>query len=249
MRNALLLSTAVVVLIATGVAGHYVGEWWEGEEARGPRPDSSEVGRQMSWSDLVDATMPEEVTTYQTPDAGATRTECFQLPQPLWPDTWTETHRRPTGGERAPGRRSSGARPTGSNAAPRFAPPSVSYEPSTPSGGRGYVIIPTTAGSPRLSVGPSEVVASGFLPDGTGRTWTYDVPKPDWQVWLDAGAGLSSDLVPLTAGRIRGVHLESDARIWLRYNRLRSYVGAGLDGGRVVGRVGIRTRFLSYSWN
>jgi len=73
--------------------------------------------------------------------------------------------------------------------------------------------------------------------------------RSDWQVWVDAGVDLSSDLVPLTGGRVRGVHLESDARLWLRYKRLRSYVGAGLDGGRVVGRVGIRTRFLSYSWN
>lgn len=247
MRNALLLAAAVVVLVATGVVGHYVGEWWEGGEARPARPDSSEVGQEMTFSDLVEATMPEEVTTYQSPDSGATRTECFQLPQPLWPDTSTETHRRPTGGKGAPGRRSSDAKPTDSSDAPRLGQPSVSYERFTPSVGRGYVIIPTTGGSPRLSVGASEVVASGFLPDGTGRTWTYDVPKPDWQVWVDAGAGLSSDLV--TAGRVRGVHLESDARLWVRYKRLRSYVGAGLDGGRVVGRVGIRTRFLSYSWN
>jgi hypothetical protein len=66
MRNLILLGAAVVVLVATALAGHYVGNWWEGKE-KPPRPvviDTSTSSRTIPQPepDL----RPQVVTLYDT---------------------------------------------------------------------------------------------------------------------------------------------------------------------------------------
>jgi hypothetical protein len=43
-----------------------------------------------------------------------------------------------------------------------------------------------TTGRPSLSVGTEEVTLSGYLPDGRGRQWTYDLPQDEWGVGLES---------------------------------------------------------------
>jgi hypothetical protein len=49
--------------------------------------------------------------------------------------------------------------------------------------GPAFATIPMLGGgSPSLSVGPEQVTLSGYLPDGRGRQWTYDIPQPTWAI-------------------------------------------------------------------
>jgi len=131
--------------------------------------DTVRVEAPLTPSEILDATTPTQVTEYDTSE---TRTQCIEVP------TWLATH-------------------TTTNASSRPAPASDSVALSGAlssrlrkplsqmrggASGPPYAITPMTTGRPSLSVGSSEVTLSGYLPDGRGRQWTYDIPQETWSI-------------------------------------------------------------------
>jgi len=151
---------------------------WVASEPKAPQPDTVTVSEPLAPSDLLGATTPGQVTEYDTSE---TRTDCIEVPTWLSRSVTSESQPR-TGQATSADTAGAWLSPQGTR--------SVLF--SERSDGPSFVTIPTTSGSPRLSVGSDEVQLQGYLPDsGAGREWTYDIPQDQW------GAGLRGDL---TAG-------------------------------------------------
>jgi hypothetical protein len=202
MRNAVLAGASAILLLAAAVAGHYVGQWWEGEQ-KPPRPvviDTTMSDRTIPQPEPVK--WPDKVTLYAPVET--TAVETVRMPVPIDMEMKGVIGQRPITRE-----------------------------------DRWF-------GADRLQLtyfDPSRGPSGGYVRE------SYSLPKPRWQVRIDAGVETTASLVPATRGRISGLALRPDVKAWLRYRRLRGYVGAGLRGAEPIGMVGIRTRILSYSWD
>jgi len=173
---------AAVALVAYTWFVVIVNDWMEPERAPAT-PDTVTQQREATWDDMVDATMPDQVTTFKEPDSSDTQTECFEALTWLFQSTTSSAQSKmTTPTETAP----KNSRDTAGSL--RSTPKPNARTFSSVSVGPPYVIIPTTSGSPTLSVGSRQVTLSGVLPTGAGRTWTYDVPTERNRVSLRARA-------------------------------------------------------------
>ena len=178
IEKAAYLWGAVALVAYTGLVV-MVDDWMEPQRAPAT-PDTVTQQREATWGDMVDATMPDQVTTYEAPDTSDTQTECFQMP--LW---MVDTRRSGT----ATGSTTTAGPIPNAGDTSRVSDTSAALsrtETSLPnlSAGPTYAITPLMNGSPSLSVGSNQVVLSGVLPTGEGRTWTYDVPTERNRVGL-----------------------------------------------------------------
>ena len=197
--------------------------------------DTVTVDRAIGMDDLAEATTPNEVATYEAPDSSDTQTECFQAP------TWLQSTASP-----APSKTTT---PTAT--APKAFPDTAEGLSSTPkpsagasssvSAGPAYAIIPTTDGSPSLSVASSEVVLTGTMPGGEGRKWAYDVPQPTWRLNASAEAyaarGVAMGTTTLTVGRRWGpawVHVGPVAMGGIMGDRANASVGVSVGVGATL---------------
>jgi len=157
----------LVLVLAVASVGYYAGQS-TAPQPDALAPDTVTVAEPMAPSDLLDATTPTQVTTYEAPDTSDTRTECIEVPTWMQPFSISDTGRAST-------------TPSGTHGASLgMTQPAM---PSPPSPTRSYVITPTIQGSPNLSVGAEQVRLQGFTPSGAGREWTYDVPQEQWHLW------------------------------------------------------------------
>jgi len=195
MRNALLAIAALIVLGATGVAGGYISQWWEGDE-KPPRPvviDTLTSNRTLPQPEPI--AWPEEVTLYAPVETTAVETVRVAVPMDL-----------------------SVEGVIGENPIRR---------------------IDRWWGRDQLALRYFDPAERRYVQE------RFRTPTAKWKIWVDAGVEATAPLIPAR----RTLRLNTDLKAWLRYRRLRGYVGAGLRGTRPVGMVGIRTRILSYSWN
>jgi hypothetical protein len=154
---------AVVVAIALVVLGSWIGRCTAPTNTV-TAPDTVTVEAPLTPSDILDATTPTQVTEYDTSE---TRTDCIQVP------TWLASVN--TADSSSFGQ----SQDTTSSLETR---PDMQGSVLQSMAGPTYAITPMTTGRPSLSVGSSEVTLSGYLPDGRGRQWTYDIPQPTWAI-------------------------------------------------------------------
>jgi len=159
---------AGVLGIALVVLGTWLGRWTAPDANTVTASDTVTVEAPLTPSEILDATTPTQVAEYDTSE---TRPDCIQVP------TWLAS--QPTS---TPQRSDSVQR--GSAGIPDSTRLSTgqSWERSMALHGPTYAITPMTTGRPALSVGSSEVTLSGYLPDGRGRQWTYDIPQETWAI-------------------------------------------------------------------
>jgi len=154
---------AVVVLLAVATVSSWVTRWAV-EPNTVTAPDTVTVEAPLTPSDILDATTPTQVTEYDTSE---TRTDCIQVP------TWLASVS--TADSSSFGQ----SQGTTSSLETR---PGMQGSVLQSMAGPTYAITPMTTGRPSLSVGSSEVTLSGYLPDGRGRQWTYDIPQEAWSI-------------------------------------------------------------------
>ena len=213
---------AVLFLVAVPVAwaSVQVDRWMR--PVPEPRTDTVTVAEPLGPGDILDATTPSTVTVHDTSE---TRTECVQVPTWLARST-TNASPRPT--------QDSASATQGGEMSQRPLR-SLSQGPGVTSGPP-YAIIPTTTGSPAVSVGSEQVRLQGYLPTGEGRQWTYDIPQDHWHLWPSVGA----ETTP--AG------LQATATVNLRWEKVTlsaGYMQAADSRGLTFG---VRLRPFTISW-
>ena len=187
--------------------------------------DTVRVEAPMTPSEIMDATTPTQVTEYDTSE---TRTQCIEVP------TWIA---RAKGPDSISPSDTAGARdlPKSTQGGSENALSTVRYS-----------ITPMTSGRPSLSVGSSEVTLSGYLPDGRGRQWTYDLPQDEWGVGLESSFTFARWVQgTLTADVSRHAEwgpLDVETRLGLGYGAL---VTNGTAQVSPVARAGFR---IGYDW-
>jgi len=228
-------SAATVGFVALLLAVAAVSSWVTrrvSEPGTVTETDTVRVEAPLTPSEIMDATMPTQVTEYDTSE---TRTQCIEVP------TWL-------------------ARST-TNASSRPAPASdsvalsgglssrlrkLSSQMRGGASGPTYAITPMTTGRPALSVESSEVTLSGYLPTGEGRQWTYDLPQDRWGVGLRSGFTFSTWVQgTLTADITRHAEwgpLDVQTRFGLGYGAL---VTNGTAQVSPVAQAGFR---IGYDW-
>lgn len=204
----------VVLVAAVLGAGVWIGRTTAPREEV---PVTMTVERPMRASDLPTPSTPSTVTEYEAPDSANTRTDCITVPE------WLTRPEAPP--QKAYATRADSLSPVVDSSI-RANPPNTSSTPLNGSDGLGYVITPTTGGRPRLSVTRRTVTFSGFLPTtGAGRTWTYDVPRPDWS--LDVEAGIGTTIAPFT-GTIQSASTTATLGLNRYWRDLTGRVGVGM---------------------
>jgi len=221
----------LVALFAYTVAVWQV-RGWVAPTPKASQTDTVTVSEPLAPGDLLDATTPGQVAEYDTSE---TQTQCIEVP--TWLSRSVTSERQPRTGQ------ATSADTAGAWLSPEGTRSALFSERSD---GPRFVTIPTTSGSPRLSVGSEQVTLQGYLPgSGAGREWSYDIPQPEW------GVGLRGDL---TAGP--WLHATATADV-MRYTDLgpldvTASLGAGYGAlvtdeyrtGPVV-RAGLR---IGYDW-
>lgn len=214
----------VVLLFAVAAVSSWVTRR-VAEPNTATNPDTVRVEAPLTPSEIMEATTPTQVTEYDTSE---TVQQCIQVP------TWIARTKGPdsispsdTAGARDLPKSTQGGSENSLSTVP-------------------YSITPMTTGRPALSVESSEVTLSGYLPDGRGRQWTYDLPQDRW------GAGLESDFTfstwvqgTLTAGITRHADwgpLDVRTRFGVGYGAL---VTDGTSQVSPVARAGFR---IGYDW-
>jgi len=160
-----------VLAIALVVFGTWIGRWTAPEANPVTETDTVRVEAPLTPSEIMDATTPTQVTEYDTSE---TRTQCIEVPTWLANSahTQSESERWPNGTLPDSTRRSESQYRRQKRSLTRL------QNTASPT----YAITPMTTGRPSLSVGTEQVTLSGYLPDGRGRQWTYDIPRPTWSI-------------------------------------------------------------------
>jgi len=211
---------AAVLLLAALTVGYQAGQWAAPERA--PRIDTVTVAEPMGPGDILGATRPTQVTEHDTSE---TRTGCIQVP------TWLARFTTSASNKHEPVSDSV----IQSGEAPERQLRSWSGMPGEPSGPT-YAITPLTQGSPSLSVGRGEVMLSGYLPDGRGRQWTYDIPTDDWHLW------------PAVEIRTTPAGLQATAAANLRWKKVTVGAGYMQAASRRGVTFGVELRPFTINW-
>ena len=156
-----------------------------------PAPDTVQVERPMTAEDLVDATIPDQVTEYEAPGSTDTRTDCIEVPtwmRDFSPTSVVASDKQPSTHDR--GERRIEDSPAGADSSGSTSRPPTSLTSNYPrAAGPPYFITPSQEGRPTLSVGSKRVTLSAIDPrTGAGREYTYEVPEDHWTIAPSIGA-------------------------------------------------------------